>query len=129
MKPVSAIRTPSFASYIRIDIISSMKPIVFLGDSLERLKAFPENARRQAGFQLDRLQRGLAPDDFKPMGTVGRGVEELRVRDASGAYRIIYIARLKDGVYVLHAFKKAAQKTSKVDIELAQTRLSGLSRR
>jgi phage-related protein len=106
-----------------------MKPIIFLGDSLARLKAFPENARRQTGFQLDRLQRGLAPDDFKPMGTVGRGVEELRVRDASGAYRIIYIARLKDGVYVLHAFKKTAQKTSKVDIELAQTRLSGLSRR
>jgi len=106
-----------------------MKPIIFLGDSLERLKAFPENARRQTGFQLDRLQRGLAPDDFKPMGTVGRGVEELRVRDASGAYRIIYIARLKDGVYVLHAFKKTAQKTSKVDIELAQARLSGLSRR
>ncbi|MGE5624476.1 MAG: type II toxin-antitoxin system RelE/ParE family toxin [Bacillota bacterium] len=106
-----------------------MKPVVFLGDSLERLKDFPENARRQAGFQLDRLQRGLAPDDFKPMAVVGKGVEELRVRDASGAYRIIYIARLKDGVYVLHAFKKTSRKTSKADIELAQARLSGLGRR
>ena len=106
-----------------------MKPVIFLGDSLERLKGFPENARRRAGFQLDRLQRGLAPDDFKPMTTVGKGVEELRVRDAGGAYRVIYIARLKDGVYVLHAFKKTTQKTSKADIELAQARLSGLSRR
>src|SRR5579863_6063292 len=106
-----------------------MKPVIFLGDSLEKLKGFPEQARRQAGFQLDRLQRGLAPDDFKPMGTVGQGVEELRVRDASGAYRVIYIARLKDGVYVLHAFKKTTRKTSKADIELAQARLSGLSRR
>ena len=106
-----------------------MKPVLFLGDSLERLKDFPENARRQAGFQLDRLQRGLAPDDFKPMRTVGKGVEELRVRDASGAYRVIYIARLKDGVYVLHAFKKTTGKTSRADIELAQTRFTELSRR
>jgi phage-related protein len=106
-----------------------MKPVIFLGDSLERLRGFPENARRQAGFQLDRLQRGLAPDDFKPMGTAGKGVEELRVRDASGAYRVIYIARLRDGVYVLHAFKKTARKTPRADIELAQARLSGLSRR
>lgn len=106
-----------------------MKPVIFLGDSLERLKDFPENARRQAGFQLDRLQRGLAPDDFKPMRTVGRGVEELRVRDASGAYRVIYIARLKDGVYVLHAFEKATGKTSKADIGLAQARFAELSRR
>ncbi len=106
-----------------------MKPVIFLGDSLDRLRDFPENARRQAGFQLDRLQRGLAPDDFKPMATVGKGVEEIRVRDASGAYRIIYIARLKDGVYVLHAFKKTAAKTSKADIELAQARLTGLGRR
>lgn len=106
-----------------------MKPIIFLGDSLERLKDFPENARRQAGFQLDRLQRGLAPDDFKPMRTVGKGVEELRVRDASGAYRIIYLARLKEGVYVLHTFKKTTAKTAQADIELAQARLTGLSRR
>ncbi len=106
-----------------------MKPISFLGDSLERLRDFPANPRRQAGFQLDRLQRGLNPDDFKPMKTIGKGVEELRVRDASGAYRVIYLARLKDGVYVLHAFKKTTQRTSKADIELAQTRLAELNRR
>jgi phage-related protein len=106
-----------------------MKPVIFLGDSLERLQEFPETPRRQAGFLLDKLQRGLSPDDFKLMKTVGKGVEELRVRDASGAYRVIYIARLKDGVYVLHAFKKKTQRTSKADIELAQARLAELDRR
>lgn len=106
-----------------------MKPLIFLGDSLERLRGFPEAPRRQAGFQLDRVQRGLEPDDFKPMKAVGNGVEEIRVRDASGAYRIIYLARLKDGVYILHAFKKTTQRTSKADIELAQARLTDLKRR
>ncbi|HEY1772940.1 MAG TPA: type II toxin-antitoxin system RelE/ParE family toxin [Gammaproteobacteria bacterium] len=106
-----------------------MKPVYFLGDSQERLRSFPENPRRQAGFQLDRLQRGLEPDDFKPMKTVGKGVEELRVRDASGAYRVIYLARTKDGVFVLHAFKKTTRRTSKADIELAQARLRELHRR
>ena len=106
-----------------------MKPIIFLGDSLDKLRDFPESPRRQAGFQLDRLQRGLDPDDFKPMKTVGKGVEELRVRDASGAYRVIYLARLKDGVYVLHVFKKTTRQTSKADIGLAQARLAELNRR
>ncbi len=106
-----------------------MKPIVFLGDALDRLRDFPDNPRRLAGFQLDRVQRGLEPDDFKPMKTVGKGVEEIRVRDSSGAYRIIYLARLKDAVYVLHAFKKTSQRTSKADVELAQARLAELSRR
>lgn len=106
-----------------------MKPLIFLGDSLERLRGFPEAPRRQAGFQLDRVQRGLEPDDFKPMKAVGNGVEEIRVRDASGAYRIIYLARLRDGVYILHAFKKTTQRTSKADIELAQARLTDLKRR
>lgn len=106
-----------------------MKPVIFLGDSLERLRDFPESPRRRAGFQLDKLQRGLDPDDYKPMKTIGKGVEELRVRDARGAYRVIYLARLKDGVYVLHAFKKTTQRTSQVDIELAQARLAELNRR
>lgn len=106
-----------------------MKPVIFLGDSLESLRDFPEGPRRRAGFQLDKLQRGLDPDDYKPMKTIGKGVEELRVRDARGAYRVIYVARLKDGVYVLHAFKKTTQRTTQADIELAQARLAELNRR
>ena len=106
-----------------------IKPIEFLGGSLRSLREFPDDAKRDAGYQLDRVQHGLQPDDFKPMPTIGKGVEEIRVRDDSGAYRIIYTARLADAVYVLHAFQKKTQATSKRDIELAKQRFALLSRK
>jgi len=106
-----------------------VKPIEFLGDSLRSLREFPDDAKRDAGYQLDRVQHGLQPDDFKPMPTIGKGVEEIRVRDDSGAYRVIYTARLADAVYVLHAFQKKTQATSKRDIELAKQRFALLSRK
>ena len=105
------------------------KPIEFLGDSLRSLREFPDDAKRDAGYQLDRVQHGLQPDDFKPMPTIGKGVEEIRVRDDSGTYRVIYTARLADAVYVLHAFQKKTQATSKRDIELAKQRFVLLSRK
>ncbi|MDQ2927194.1 MAG: type II toxin-antitoxin system RelE/ParE family toxin [Caldimonas sp.] len=103
-----------------------MKSVRFLGDSLKRLREFPEDARHDAGYQLDRLQRGLQPDDFKPMPTIGRGVEEIRVWDDSGTFRVIYTARLKESVVVLHAFQKKTQETSKPDLELAKRRWAQL---
>jgi len=106
-----------------------VKPIEFLGDSLRSLREFPDDAKRDAGYQLDRVQHGLQPDDFKPMPTIGKGVEEIRVRDDSGTYRVIYTARLADAVYVLHAFQKKTQATSKRDIELAKQRFALLSRK
>ena len=106
-----------------------IKPIEFLGDSLRSLREFPDDAKRDAGYQLDRVQHGLQPDDFKPMPTIGKGVEEIRVRDDSGTYRVIYTARLADAVYVLHAFQKKTQATSKRDIELAKQRFVLLSRK
>lgn len=106
-----------------------MKPIAFLGNSLDELRAFPDAARHEAGFQLDKVQRGLMPDDFKPLTIVGKGVQEIRIRDAGGAYRVIYIAKLEDAVYVLHAFKKKTQHTAKADIELAKRRLAELLRK
>ena len=87
-----------------------MKPVRFLGDSLKCLRDFPEDARHDAGYQLDKVQRGEQPDDFKPMRSIGKGVEEIRVRDHTGAYRLIYIARLAEAVYVLHAFPKKRLK-------------------
>lgn len=83
-----------------------MKPIVFLGDSRDSLRAFPDKPRQRAGLELRAVQAGLEPDDWKPMRTIGVGVKELRVRDASGAYRVIYLATLPDRVLVLHAFLK-----------------------
>ncbi|MBI5128107.1 MAG: type II toxin-antitoxin system RelE/ParE family toxin [Rhodopseudomonas palustris] len=106
-----------------------MKPVSFIGNSLDAVRAFPDGARREAGFQIDRLQRGLDPDDWKPMTTVGSGVREIRVRDATGAFRIIYIATLADAVYVLHAFAKKTQATSKRDLDLATARFRELMQR
>jgi phage-related protein len=105
-----------------------MKPISFLGNSLEWLREFPEGARQDAGYQLDQVQRGKQPSDFKPMASVDKGVEELRVWDDAGTYRVIYLARLKDAVSVLHAFQRKSRATGKQDIETAKTRYAELMR-
>ncbi|MGK2951070.1 MAG: type II toxin-antitoxin system RelE/ParE family toxin [Thiobacillus sp.] len=105
-----------------------MKPLRFLGDSLKCLRDFPEDARQDAGYQLDKMQRNEQPDDFKPMPVIGKGVEEIRVWDDTGTYRVIYTARLADAVYVLHAFQKKTQATAKRDIELAKSRYAELLR-
>jgi phage-related protein len=105
-----------------------MKPICFVGDSLEAIREFPSEIRREAGHQLDRVQRGLMPNDWKPLTTVGIGVSEIRLRDASGAFQVIYVAKFEDAVYVLHAFKKKSQRTAKADLDLAKERLRDLRR-
>ncbi|HEY6979621.1 type II toxin-antitoxin system RelE/ParE family toxin [Reyranella sp.] len=105
-----------------------MKTLRFLGDSLKCLREFPAAARQDAGYQLDKVQRGRPPDDFKPMPSIGKGVEEIRVRDEAGTYRVIYTARLADAIYVLHCFKKKTRATARRDIELARSRLSDLTR-
>jgi phage-related protein len=100
-----------------------VKPIAFLGGSLDDLRGFPADARREAGHQLDRVQRGLDPDDWRPMPSIGAGVREIRVRECAGAFRIIYVATFTDVVYVLHAFQKKTRQTAKRDVDLAATRL------
>lgn len=100
-----------------------MKPISFLGDSRDAIRDFPDGPRYQAGVELRAVQGGLEPDDWKPMKTVGLGVREIRIRDASGAFRIIYLATLPDRVLVLHAFQKRTEQTPRRDIELAARRL------
>lgn len=106
--------------------MSDPKPVEFRGSSLDDLRAFPLAARREAGHQLDQVQNGQDPDDCKPMNTVGQGVREVRIRDASGAFRIIYIAKFASAVYVLHCFQKKAEKTSKADLDLATKRYRDL---
>lgn len=100
-----------------------MKPIIFLGDSLSRLRDFPDDARSEAGFQLSEVQQGNDPDDWKPMKTVGPGVREIRVRETSGAFRVIYLATQPECVVVLHAFHKKTQQAAQKDIDLAARRL------
>ena len=98
----------------------------FLGDSLQCLRDFPKGVRHDAGYQLDKVQRGDQPDDFKPMPAIGKGVEEIRVLDSTGAYRVIYMARRPEAVYVLHAFQKKTQATPKNDLQIAKRRLRQL---
>lgn len=105
-----------------------MKPLTFLGNSLKALRDFPEDAMQDAGYQLDKVQRGQQPDDFKPMPSIGVGVEEIRVWDNSGTFRVIYTARLANAIYVLHAFQKKTQVTSKKDIEIAKERFAQITK-
>jgi phage-related protein len=103
-----------------------MKPITFLGDSLKCLRGFADDARRDAGYQLRRVQQGHQPHDFKPMPTVGHGVEEVRLWSEEGTFRVIYLARLPEAVCVHHAFQKKTPSTAKTDVQLATTRFRAL---
>src|SRR5580704_8560139 len=105
-----------------------MKPRQFLGDSLKQLRDFPADARHDAGYQLDKVQRGHQPDDFKTMPSVGKGVEEIRVQDDVGIYRVICTARMLDAVYVLHVFQKKTRTTALHDIRLAKKRYHELTK-
>jgi phage-related protein len=102
------------------------KPVEFRGSSLDDLRAFPLAARRDAGHQIDQVQHGREPDDWKPMNTVGQGVKEIRIRDAAGAFRVIFVAKFADAVYVLHCFQKKTEKTGKADVDLAAKRYRDL---
>jgi|ERR1700722_5679395 len=104
----------------------TVKPLKFRGSSLDDLREFPETARRDAGYQLDRVQNGLEPEDFKPMPTVGAGVKEIRTKDKSGIYRVFYVVKFEDAVHVLHCFQKKTQQTAKSDIDLGSKRYAEL---
>jgi phage-related protein len=99
-----------------------MKAVSFVGSAREDLAAFPETARRTAGYELFMVQAGREPSDFKAMPDVGPGVHEIRVRERAGTFRVIYVARFDEAVYVLHAFQKKTPKTSRLDIEVAKRR-------
>jgi phage-related protein len=102
-----------------------VKPVVWLGDSLQRVREFNADASHDAGYQLERVQAGREPADWKPMPSVGLGVNEIRVR-IGGAYRVIYVAKFAEAVYVLHAFQKKTGKTARTDIDLARLRFRSL---
>lgn len=102
--------------------MTGIKPVEFRGSALDDLRAFPVAARHEAGHQLDQVQRGRDPDDWKPMPLIGAGVREIRIRDASGAFRVVYVAKFADAVHVLHCFQKKTQKTSAADLDLARKR-------
>lgn len=98
-----------------------MKPLCFVGSSLDDLRNFPAEARRRGGFELYAVQRGLEPSDWKPINVVGTGVREVRIH-VLGEWRVLYVAKFDDAVYVLHAFQKKSRKTRREDIEIARQR-------
>ncbi len=101
------------------------RTLIWVGTAREDVQEFPKNARATIGRQLWRIQHGLDPLDWKPMISVGKGVREMRIH-SDGEYRVIYIAKFEDGVYLLHAFSKKTQQTPKHDIDLAKHRLSAI---
>jgi phage-related protein len=98
-----------------------IKPLLWLGDSKRRIREFPHEARQRIGFEMWEVQQGREPSDWKPMQAVGQGVNEVRVH-LKGEYRVLYVARFQETVYVLHVFQKKTQRTSKHDIEIARDR-------
>ena len=105
-----------------------MKPVLFRGSALDDLRQFPTDARREAGYQLDKVQNGQEPSDWKPIPSVGEGVKEIRVRDKVGIFRVVYLAKLVDAVYVLHCFQKKTQQTREKEVSLARKRYQELMR-
>ncbi len=103
------------------------KDLNWKGSSYKDLLSFPEQARREAGYQLGFIQLGFEPSDWKPMSSIGSGVREIRIH-VEGEFRVIYIAKYEEAVYVLHAFQKKTQRTPKRDIDIAKTRLRELER-
>jgi len=98
-----------------------MKILRFMGSSLDDLRNFPDEARRAAGFELRTIQNGLEPSDCKPMPVIGSGVKEIRIR-VLGEWRLVYFAKLRDAVYVLHAFQKKTRIIRRHDVDLARQR-------
>jgi phage-related protein len=98
------------------------KQIRWVGSSYDDLLEFPREARKEAGFQLAKVQAGLEPTDWKPFNDIGAGAKEIRIRDASGIYRVMYVAKFEEAIYVLHCFQKKSQATSKPDLAIAAAR-------
>jgi len=103
----------------------TVKPVTWLGDSRDQVRGFPDEARRVVGFELWEVQQGKEPSDWKPMPSVGLGVNEIRIR-AGRAFRLIYVAKFSEALYVLHAMEKKSRKTAKTDIHLARRRFRAL---
>ena len=98
-----------------------------MATSLDRLRGFPDAARREAGHQLHRVRLGLEPSDWKPMPSIGAGVVEIRIHE-TGEYRVLYVAKFPEAIYALHAFAKKSQRTRQAEIEVARRNLAEVLR-
>lgn len=104
------------------------KEIRWVGTAYQDILKFPSEPRKEAGFQLGRVQAGLEPDNWKPYGDVGSGTKEIRIRDAGGIYRVMFVAKFEEAVYVLHCFQKKTEATTKHDKDIAEARYRAVLR-
>jgi len=104
------------------------RQIRWVGSAYDDLLAFPRDARKEAGFELGKVQVGLEPADWKPFDDVGAGTREIRLRYASGIYRVMYVARFEEAIHILHCFQKKTQVTSKRDKDIAAVRYRAVVR-
>jgi phage-related protein len=102
------------------------KPLDWRGSALDDLRGFPDDAKSSAGYQLRKLQEGQEPDKFKPMGIVGPGTYEIIIDTANGWFRVMYVAKFSEAIYVLHSFQKKTNQTSKQDIDTAKRRYAAV---
>jgi phage-related protein len=107
--------------------LSPMDPklVQWVGSARDELRDFPDDARLEAGLAIWAVQQGEAPPDSRPMSIVGKSVQEIRIR-TTDAYRVFYVAKFSEAIYILHAFQKKTQKTARTNIELGQQRYKQL---
>ncbi|MDD4962549.1 MAG: type II toxin-antitoxin system RelE/ParE family toxin [Gallionella sp.] len=110
-------------------MVVEQKDIIWVGSSKEDIRTFPKEALHEAGFQLGQVQSGLEPDNWKPFNEVGAGTKEIRIRDKDGIYRVLYVAKFKEAIYVLHCFQKKTESTAQADKEIAKARYRAISKR
>ena len=103
-------------------VMDQDKEIRWVGSSYEDLRGFPEDARRQAGFQLGKVQAGLEPEDWKPFNQAGLGTREIRIRETNRAFRVMYVSKFEEAVYVLHCFQKKTRTTRPQDKDITEAR-------
>lgn len=106
-------------------VYSLLKPLVWVGSSLDDIRTFPSDARQRAGRQLLRIQKGLEPTDWKPLAGIGAGVREIRVH-AGREFRVCYVAVFAEAIYVLSAFEKKTQRLDHRQTALIRARLSAV---
>lgn len=111
-----------------IDAMDDAKDIDFVDTALDDLRTFPNEARRDAGYQLDKVQHGEEPDDWKPFPAVGPGTREIRIAEDNGAFRVMYVVKFDEKIHVLHCFQKKTQATARKDVDLAKKRYASLKR-
>ncbi len=103
--------------------------IAWEGDSKEVLSGFPKGVKQNLGFNLRLLQQGSEPIGYRPLQSIGRGVFELRDEDDRSWYRVVYLSRINDVIYILHCFEKKSRAMPKRDADTARRRLKAVQER